>query len=78
MIDRSFQLGRCHIFREDNLTKMMREESMYSMQPQLGLNSGTAMDRTLLVFDGCNKVLGCTICLSGPVATESEELQRVK
>lgn len=33
------------------------------------------MDRSKMVFDGCNPILGCTLVLSGP---DMEELKKVK
>ena len=36
------------------------------------------VEQTMLVFDGCNPALGCTICLSGPLRTQKEELKTVK
>ena len=75
VIDRSFVLGKCKKFREDNLTKQLREEN--ALNPSM-FEYTHEMEQTMLVFDGCNPALGCTICLSGPLSTEKEELKVVK
>ena len=35
-------------------------------------------DRSLIYFEGTNPALGCTILLSGNIATELDELKKVK
>ena len=75
VVETSFVLGKCRKFREDNLTKQIREENAKNLSM---FEYSHAQEQTLLVFDGCNPALGCTICLSGPVATQKEELKTVK
>lgn len=60
VIDGTFSLGRCKLFREDNLSRQLREQNAFA-------ESTRTVEQTLLYFDGCNPVLGCTICLSGPI-----------
>ena len=76
VIDRSFILGKCRIFREDNLTKQLREDN--ALNPSLFDEYLHQEEQTMLVFDGCNPALGCTICLSGPASTHKNELKTVK
>lgn len=71
VIDATFSLGRCKLFREDNLSRQLREQNAY-------FTNTHTVEQTLLVFDGCNSVLGCTICLSGPLQRERFELTKVK
>lgn len=35
-------------------------------------------DIFLMIFDGCNPALGCTIIISGPLQSEKAELVKVK
>ena len=63
VIDSSFSLGHSKLFREDNLSRQLRGQDAY-------FTNTHTVEQTLLVFDGCNPVLGCTICLSGPMQKE--------
>ena len=69
VIDESFVLGKCKSFREENLSKLMREDNAAN---NTMFQFAEGSESTMLVFDGCNPALGCTICLSGPIVTERE------
>ena len=71
VIDGRFSLGQCKLFRQDNLSRQLKGQDAY-------FTSTHTVEQTLLFFDGCSAVLGCTICLSGPIQKEGQELIKVK
>jgi hypothetical protein len=72
VIDKRFVLGKCQNFRIVNLTRMARENGF-------ALNSLDMQyeEKFLMLFEGCNPALGCTILLSGH-QNETSELRKLK
>lgn len=84
LIDKSVVLGTCNQFcvvktqRRDQLfeEQASRKSGLKPRKGSLEMTENIViMDRSKMVFQGCNPVLGCTLVISGP---DMEELKHVK